>query len=128
MMPFEPFNTPSESICEQIYTEEMLQTSVMTNSNSPVTSDQKNRSTPSPQNYERPFLTEGTSHQCSARESMSLLNSENSQFNPYRSQAADNSPAPKSSKQNKNLTLRPQEKAPSYVSLDMFDSRLLMIQ
>uniref|UniRef100_A0A8C6SM79 Fibronectin type-III domain-containing protein n=1 Tax=Neogobius melanostomus TaxID=47308 RepID=A0A8C6SM79_9GOBI len=83
--------------------------------------DQRNQTIPSPQDYERLYLSARTPHQCSARDSMSRLNSESSQFNPYRSQRAD-IPVPRTSKQSKLLAMRLQEKTPSYVSLDMFDS------
>uniref|UniRef100_A0A8C6SM91 Fibronectin type-III domain-containing protein n=1 Tax=Neogobius melanostomus TaxID=47308 RepID=A0A8C6SM91_9GOBI len=121
LMSFERFNTPSESICECVYTEEMHQTSIITTCKSTVISDQRNQTIPSPQDYERLYLSARTPHQCSARDSMSRLNSESSQFNPYRSQRAD-IPVPRTSKQSKLLAMRLQEKTPSYVSLDMFDS------
>ncbi|KAJ0061032.1 hypothetical protein NL108_004740 [Boleophthalmus pectinirostris] len=123
LIPFhhQPFTTPSESQCERVYTEEMQQTSSTTYSKSPVTSEQKEQTTTSFQNYERPFLSSRTPQQCFSRDSVSLLTVENSQFNPYRRQIADNSPVPHNSKKVKRLVLGPQEKTPSYVSLDIFD-------
>ncbi|KAJ0026681.1 hypothetical protein NQD34_017681 [Periophthalmus magnuspinnatus] len=121
IIPFEPFNTPTKSLCDRVYMEEMQQTSTTAPCKSPVMIEQKERTTTSLQNYERPFLSSRTPQQCISRDSVSLLTAENSQFNPYRSQTADNSPAPHTSKKVKWLALRQQEKTPSYVSLDIFD-------
>ncbi|XP_072306427.1 interleukin-6 receptor subunit beta-like [Eucyclogobius newberryi] len=117
IFPIEPFITPSESPCERVCTEEMQQTSTTTCHKSPV--EQIDRTTKSSENYERPFLSSRTPRQC--RDSVSLLTGENSHVNPYRSQGADESPAPHSSKKAKRAAMRMQERIPSYVSLDMFD-------
>lgn len=122
MCPFELFNTPSESICERIYTEEMPQTlfhpSTLTNPS--FICDQSNLTTPL-QKCERPALTVRIPHLSNPGESTSMMMTDNIAFSPYRSQTSVESPAPRTSKQVKHLSTKQQEKTPAYVSLNMFE-------
>ncbi|XP_040920253.1 interleukin-31 receptor subunit alpha-like [Toxotes jaculatrix] len=130
--PFQAFNNPSESFCERVYTEETQRIStppLATGCNSKRTSDQTVEYTDpailatDAQKGKTLQLVE-TEHHNSSGESTALLSSENSPFNPYRSQSSVETPALMTNKQHKHMSVKQQEKtAPVtvYVTLNMFE-------
>lgn len=128
--PFQPFSNPSQSPCDRVYIQEDHETSttpIPTDWNSNRASDQIEDYTdiaPAP-NVQNEVTVEPVQEPLSSPgESTALLFSDNSLLSPYRSQSSVEGPAPKISKQSKQVPVKQQEKtAPVtvYVTLDMFE-------
>lgn len=130
--PLEPFNNPSDSICERIYTEEPLQTPTpsppaTTECNPSINppSDQTedipdpvSLSASDPESETQTDATE-TPQPSSPGENTALLPVESGPFNPYRSQNTIEISAIKTCRQR----LPPVKTQTVYVTLDMFEQR-----
>lgn len=128
MCSFQPFSNPSESLFDQIYAEETQRTSTSPRS----TSYNNNLASEQTEEYTDPAIVVAPDvqneklveqHVGSPGESTALLFSENSPFNPYRSQSSVETPASMTVKQCKCVPAKQLEKtAPVtvYVTLDMY--------
>ncbi|KAK2856059.1 hypothetical protein Q5P01_004794 [Channa striata] len=126
---FQPFDNPSESLFDQIYTEATQKTStspLATSYNSNPAGGQTEEYTeaatvvaPEEQN-EKPV----GQRLCSPGESTALLSSEKGKHSPYRSQSSVESPTSMSNKLCKRVPVKQLEKSTPvtvYVTLDMFE-------
>lgn len=129
MCSFQPFSNPSESLFDQIFTEEHQKTST-----SPLAASCNNNPVSlQTEEYTDPAVVLATDvqskksvekHLCSPEESTALLSSENCPISPYRSQSSVESPASLNVKQCKRIPVKQLEKtAPVtvYVTLDMYE-------
>ncbi|XP_053736756.1 interleukin-31 receptor subunit alpha-like [Synchiropus splendidus] len=99
----QPFHTPSESVCERVYSE----TSWLDNSQPTSSTDLCDQTSAATLFPEKPTL------QSSSGESSTLLSMESCSSNPYRSQNSVDIPAFKSKGKQSSVT--------TYVTLDMFE-------
>lgn len=131
--PIQPFHYPSESIYDQVYTEETKSDAI-----SPLeTGEEENLNSDKTGEYAGPAMTpvleEHEGHQVqsyeihqipSSEETMELLSYEQCPSSPYRTQSPVETPALKTGKQFKHVPVKKQEEMPPvtvYVTLDMFE-------
>lgn len=124
----QPFSNPSDGLFDQVYTEKSQTTSPQatewnTNPAREQTEEYTDLTTlcaPDEQNEKQVE----TRHPCSPEESTTLLFSENSPLNPYRSQGSIKTPTMATNKQSNCVPVKQLEKpAPVtvYVTLNMFE-------